>query len=163
MSKTIVSIIAAVDKNRAIGKDNNLLWHIPEDFQWFKTKTIGHPIIMGRKTHESIGRALPNRLNIVITSHPENIQSPAIPVGNLKQGIDIAMKNDKQEVFIIGGASVYEQSLQLADRLYITEINAEFEADAYFPDYSIFSKVLFEKNSQNEQYSYRFLILEKHI
>lgn len=161
MSKTVVSIIVAVDRNRAIGKDNKLLWHIPEDFQWFKSHTNGHPVIMGRKTHESIGKVLPNRLNVVITSQKAKICSPAISVSSLQEGIDLATQNDDQEVFIIGGSSVYEQALPLADRLYITVVDAEYEADAYFPDYSSFQKIVFQKKSHKDDLSYTFYILEK--
>lgn len=163
MSKTVVSIIVAIGSNRAIGKDNKLLWHISEDFIWFKTKTKGHPIIMGRKTYESIGKALPDRLNIVITSKPENIPLPAITVSNLDKGIDLAVQNDSEEIFIIGGASVYEQALLKADRLYITVIDAEFDADAYFPNYSVFNTIVYQKKSQNDHYSYTFYILERGV
>ncbi len=161
MKKTVVSIIAAIDKNRALGKDNKLLWHIPEDMKWFKSHTSGHPVIMGRKTYESIGRPLPNRLNIVI-SRNHAYQAPGCTVvETLEKGIDIAIQNDDSEVFVIGGGTVYAQALPLADRLYLTIVDGLYHADTFFPEYASFNSVVFKDEKQNSELKYTFLILEK--
>ena len=126
-----LSIIVAVARNRAIGKNNQLLWHIPEDLRYFKQITSGHAVIMGRKTFDAIGRPLPNRTNIVIsrTLTPEGhiIVAPDLHAA-LSQ-----CRNDA-EVFIIGGGSVYREALPLAQRLYLTEVHADYEGDTFFPE-----------------------------
>lgn len=161
MKKTVVSIIAAIDKNRALGKDNKLLWQIPEDMKWFKTHTSGHPVVMGRKTYESIGRALPNRLNIVVTRNHSFIAPGCTIVPNLEKGIDIARQNDKNEVFIIGGGTLYEQALPFADRLYLTIVDGLYDADTFFPEYNDFKSIIFKEEKQNSELKYTFFILEK--
>lgn len=137
MNKLIVSIVCALDKNRGIGKDNKLMWHIPHDLKRFKQITSGHPIIMGRKTFESIGRLLPNRTNIIITRDQSYKIEGAIVVHSLSEAIKkarnvilsetkeldslTASQNDKEkEVFIIGGGQIFEQALPIADKLYLT-------------------------------------------
>jgi dihydrofolate reductase len=161
MKKTFVSIIAAIDKNRALGKDNKLLWHIPEDMKWFKSHTSGHPVIMGRKTFESIGKALPNRLNIVI-SRNLSYRAPGCTVAEtLEKGIDIAVQSDNTEVFIIGGGTVYAQALPFADRLYLTIVDGLYDADTFFPQYDSFNSIIFKEEKQNSELKYTFLILEK--
>ncbi len=126
----IISLIAAMDKNRLIGAGNALPWHLPADFRHFKEVTMNKPIIMGRKTFESIGKALPGRKNIVISRLGFNAQG--ISVAN---SIDAALKlaDDAEEVMIIGGGSFYEQIIDRADRLYLTLVDAECEGDAWFP------------------------------
>lgn len=161
MKKTVVSIIAAIDKNRALGKDNKLLWYIPEDMKWFKSHTSGHPVIMGRKTYESIGRPLPNRLNIVISRNHAYHAPGCIVVKTLEKGIDIAIQNDDSEVFVIGGGAIYTQALPLADRLYLTIIDGLYDADTFFPEYTSFNSVIFKDEKQNSELKYTFLILEK--
>ena len=156
-----ISVIAAVADNGAIGKDNKLLWHIPEDFKWFKEKTLGHPVIMGRKTFESIGKPLPNRLNIVVSSQPSYHQLGTTTASSLEEALQLAKSQDNGEIFIIGGYSLFKEGLALAHRLYITQIHANFDADVFFPDYSQFNKEIFRKDSSNDTYSYTFLILEK--
>ncbi|WP_085907169.1 dihydrofolate reductase [Kiloniella majae] len=135
---TTVSLIVAHGKNRAIGKDNVMPWHIPGDLKFFKTQTMGKPVIMGRKTFQSIGRPLPGRLNIVIT-RDENFKAEGV---RLSSSLEDALKLARVEVqrlggdelMIIGGAQIYMQSIDLADRLYITEVDLEPEADAFFPE-----------------------------
>jgi dihydrofolate reductase len=161
MKKTVVSIIAAIDKIRALGKDNKLLWHIPEDMKWFRTHTSGHPVIMGRKTYESIGKALPNRLNIVVTRNLSYNAPGCTVVDTLDKGIDIAIQNDENEVFIIGGGTLYTQALPLANRLYLTIIDGLYDADTFFPEYSCFNSVKFREEKHNSELNYTFLILEK--
>ena len=128
----ILSIVVATGINGEIGKDNKLLWHLPADLKYFKNLTSGHPIIMGRHTFESIGRALPNRRNIVITRQQDLKIEGVDVVHSLEEAI--ALVNDQEEVMVIGGADVYNQALSIADRIYITRVNVQPEADRYFPD-----------------------------
>ncbi len=130
----LVSLIVAMDKNRVIGNENQIPWKIPADMSFFKAVTMHHPVIMGRKTHESIGRALPNRDNIVVTRQQNYEAKGCIVVPDLSTAVDEALKLEKQEIFVIGGAQMYEQAMPLADKLYITEIDAEFKGDTYFPE-----------------------------
>lgn len=156
-----ISLIAAHAENMAIGKDNSLLWHIPEDFKWFKTHTKGHPVIMGRKTFESIGRPLPDRLNIIITSQDTYKQDGCIIAHSLPDALTIAADNDSEEVFIIGGASLFKEGLDYADRLYITIVHKEYEGDTFFPAYPAFKKEVFKQKSKNNELTYTFYIFEK--
>lgn len=158
--KPLVSIIAAIGKNRELGKDNKLLWSLPEDMKRFREKTRNHPVIMGRKTFESIGRPLPNRLNIVVT-HDRDYTGSGIEIfHSLPDAIDFAKTKDKEEVFIIGGAQIYSQGLIFADKLYLTIVDSEFpEADTFFPDYPEFTKKVFEEKNKNEDFGYTFLEL----
>lgn len=160
MEKTVISIIAAVANDLAIGKDNRLLWNIPEDLEHFRKITSGHPIIMGEKTYLSIGRPLPNRTNIVLTDKPE-LQIPGVVVcHSIDEAIRIASKNDSEEIFFIGGGMVYRQALKLADKLYLTIVDGDYEADTYFPDYKdLFKKIVNEEKHSNEKYSFRFVEL----
>ncbi len=160
--KTRLSIIVAMGKNRLIGGDNKLLWNIPGELKRFKEITTGHPIIMGRKTHESIGRVLPNRTNIIITRDPDYKVEGTIVVHSLEEALEKAKAapgND--EIFVIGGGQIYAQALPLADRLYVTIVEGEYQGDTYFPDYSEFSKIIEEKNYDENGLSYKTLILEK--
>lgn len=126
-----VSLIVAVAANGVIGRDNRLPWRLPADLKRFKTLTMGHPIIMGRKTHESLGRPLPGRTNIVVTTQP-NYEAPGCQVAHsLEQALAFCQSDD--EVFVIGGASLYQQALERADKIYLTEIHQEFEGDVRFP------------------------------
>jgi len=167
-----VSIIAAIGKNRELGKDNKLIWHIKEDLQRFKTLTSGHPIIMGRKTWESLPfKPLPNRTNIVVTQNAKlksqnynsKFKTSKVFVANsVEQAIEYAKKEEgNEEIFVIGGGQIYQQALASADKLYLTLVDSNFDADTFFPDYSQFKKVVFEKEFQSEKYKYRFLELER--
>lgn len=134
-----IIIIAAISSNNAIGKDNNLLWHLPADMNFFKEQTTGFPIITGRKNYESIPekfRPLPNRTNIVVT-RDVNYQSPgAIVVNSLEKALEEAQKEGKEKCFIIGGGQIYKEAMEknLADELLITHVDAKFEADTFFPE-----------------------------
>lgn len=133
----MISLIAAVAKNHAIGKDGQLLWHLPEDMRYFRETTRGKPVIMGRRTWESLPdsfRPLPGRKNIVISRNPLYDAAGATLVGSLEDAIRQTEENE--EVFVIGGADIYRQALPLAHRLYLTEVAQEFEADAFFPECS---------------------------
>lgn len=128
-----ISIISALARNRTIGINNTLPWRLPEDLKYFKALTLGHHILMGRKTWESIGRPLPGRTTVIITR--SNYQAPeGVKIaGSLKEAIDVC--GEDEEIFFVGGAELYAQALPLADRLYLTEIQAEVEGDAWFPEY----------------------------
>ena len=129
------SIIAAVGKNRELGKDNHLIWHLPNDLKFFKETTTGKTIIMGRRTFESLPKMLPNRKHIVLSSSsdfPEEVEV----YNELKELLD-AYKDTDEELFVIGGASIYRLFIDIADKMYLTEVNAECsDADAYFPEFN---------------------------
>lgn len=134
----MICIIAALTKNFVIGKNNKLLYKIPEDFKRMQKLTTGHPIIMGRKTHESIGKPLPKRTNIVVTRKKDYRKTGIITASNLKNAIEIAKKHSGAErIFIFGGASIYKESLEknLVDKMYLTIIDEKIEGDAYFPKF----------------------------
>lgn len=163
-----ISLIASVGKNRELGRGNELLFKIPEDMKMFREKTTGHVVIMGRKTFESIGRALPNRVNIVVT-RTLNLKPQTSDlkfVSSIEEAIELAKTLESPpaggEIFVIGGAQIYEQALPFADKLYLTVVNKTVgDADAFFPDYSEFGKVLFERQSRDQNYSYTFVDLAK--
>lgn len=157
-----VSIIAAIGRNRELGKDNNLLWHIGEDLKRFRELTKGHSIIMGRKTWESLPiKPLPNRYNIVITRNLKFNPVGADVCTSIEDAIKKAKEIEKDEIFIIGGGQIYQQAIGLADKLYLTIIDAQKDADTFFPPYPDFKKVVFEKAGESEGYKYKFLELEK--
>lgn len=126
-----VSILVAYDQNRAIGFGNKLPWHLPADLKRFKALTMGHHIVMGRKTYESIGKPLPGRMNVVVTRELGYRAEGSIVVDTLERGLEVAQSDS--EIFIIGGAQIFVQMLPFCDRQYATEIHAAFEADTYFP------------------------------
>ncbi|MFN0318480.1 MAG: dihydrofolate reductase [Burkholderiales bacterium] len=128
----LVSIVVAMDRGRVIGKDNRLPWHISEDLKRFKALTMGHPIIMGRKTFESIGRVLPGRTNIVVTRQASYTAPAGAKTANSLEAA-IALAADAEEVFVIGGREIYDQALRSAQRLYVTLVEGNFEGDTYFP------------------------------
>ena len=131
----MISLIVAHDPNLVIGKDNELPWHLPEDLAYFKKMTMGKAMVMGRKTYESIGRPLPGRLSIVITRDPNYKAEGVVVVNNLDEGIEKA-KEYASEAMIIGGAEIFNLVMGVADRLYITLIQSEFEGDTFFPAYT---------------------------
>ena len=129
-----VSMIAAVGKNLELGKNNDLIWHFKEDMKFFKDTTMGHTVVMGRKTFESLPKALPGRKNIVISSNAEYQAQGATVVTSVEEALQIA---DNEEIFILGGGKIYAEFLPYADKLYLTEIDAECEdADTYFPQFN---------------------------
>jgi dihydrofolate reductase len=161
MKKPRISIIAAVAKDRAIGKKNTLLWNIPEDLQHFKKITSGHPVIMGQKTFESLKGPLPNRTNIILTFDKKYKTPGCIVAHSMDEAIEIASEKDKDEIFFMGGGQIYHQAIKFADKLYLTIVEGEYEADTYFPDYSEFKKVVSEEPHKSSGYKYSFLELEK--
>jgi len=128
----ILSLIAAMDNNRLIGKDNDLPWHLPADLQHFKSITMNKPILMGRKTYDSIGRPLPGRRNIVLTRGDDDIEGVSV-VHSLDEAIVAA--NNAEEVMVIGGSSIYELVLPKVQRMYLSFVDGEFEGDAWFPEF----------------------------
>lgn len=156
----MISLIVAHDENRVIGYENDMPWHLPGDLAYFKKMTMGKPIIMGRKTFESIGRALPGRTNIVITRNPNYEADHIITVGSLEAALEVA-KPLHEEVMIIGGGHIFEQSLALADRLYITEIDHAFKGDTYFPTYEAFHEVSASDAQQADGYTFVYKIFER--
>ncbi|GAB4245336.1 MAG: type 3 dihydrofolate reductase [Acidobacteriota bacterium] len=128
-----ISIIAAVSRNRVIGREGGLPWHLPADLKYFREKTRGHPVIMGRRTYESVGRPLPGRRNIVLSRSPD-FRPPGVEVvDSLEKALDLVRGAD--EVFLLGGERVFQAGLEIADRLYLTEIDAEFSGDTFFPEF----------------------------
>ena len=159
--KPKISLICAVaEKNRGIGKNNKLLWNIPNDLTHFKKVTMNHPIIMGLKTFQSIGRPLPHRLNIVLSTDKIKLEGCSV-CQSVDAAIELAQKNDKEEIFVIGGGSVYSQTINIANKLYLTLVEGDFDADTFFPDYSNFKKVISEKKEESAGYKYRYIELER--
>ena len=156
-----ISMIAAIASgNRALGKDNKLIYQIPEDLKRFKDLTSGHAIIMGRKTFESIGRVLPNRISIVITRDLSYSAEGAIVVHSLDEALK--QVRDGDEIFIIGGGQIYQEAIGLADKLYLTIVEGNPEADTFFPDYSEFKRIVWQsEQQQSDGFKYRFLELER--
>lgn len=160
----IVSLIVAMTKNRVIGKDNQMPWHLPRDLAWFKQHTLGKPVIMGRKTFESIGRPLPKRQNIVLSRSPFN--HPNIDwAENFSQAITLAQPAN--EIMLIGGGELFRQTLERANKLYLTEIQTELDGDTYFPEINFEEwEIEYEEYSQADQdnaYSCHFMILKRKI
>ncbi|ACY49831.1 MULTISPECIES: type 3 dihydrofolate reductase [Vibrio] len=158
----IISMIAAMADNRIIGKDNQMPWHLPADFAWFKRCTMGKPVVMGRKTYESIGRPLPGRLNIVI-SRDETLKIEGVTtVTSIEQALDVA--GDVEEVMIIGGGAIYAACLPMANKLYVTHIEAAIDGDTQFPDWGDQFKETYSETYQADEknaYNMRFTVLEK--
>lgn len=128
----MITLIAAVAENNALGKDNQLLWHLPDDFKRFKSITTGHHIIMGRKTFESFPKPLPNRTHVIISRNKDYQPEGCIVVDSLQKAIALCPKDE--EIFIIGGGEIYKQSIEIADKLDITKVHHTFEADTFFPE-----------------------------
>lgn len=151
----MVSIIVAVAKNGVIGDKNSLLWHISEDLRFFKRTTSGHPVIMGRKTYESLGRPLPNRTNVVISRTADSIEGCSV-ARSLEEAI--GMFSSDEEIFIIGGAQIYALALEVADRFYLTRVDHEYEGDTSFPawDESAWQLLSREEHERGEKYPYPF-------
>lgn len=160
----MVSIVVAMGENNEIGFGNELLWHLPEDLKHFKKLTSGHPIIMGRKTYESIGKPLPNRTNIVVSRKSDWFEEGVLIVGSLKEAMKFAKKID-EDYFIIGGGSIYKQTIDLVDCLEVTLVKAHLEADTFFPkiDEKIWQKVAEDCHEADEknQYNYCFQTFER--
>lgn len=159
-----ISLIVAMDGNNLIGDQNRLPWHLPADLKYFKAMTIGKPIIMGRKTFESIGKPLPGRENIIITRNRAYHQDGIHIVHSLVEAIELAKTLTDTEMMIIGGAEIFEQALPITTRIYLTQIEEKFSGDTYFPrlDASSWRTISEEKHEpdKDNKYPYRFIILE---
>ena len=165
----ITSLIVAAAENNVIGRKNDLPWHLPDDLRFYRQKTLGHPIIMGRRNHEAIGRVLPDRANIVITRQPDYTAEGCITVHSLAEGIEkakaIAAADGLAEIFVIGGGEIFTLALPLADRIYLTRVHAEVEGDAFFPEFSEAEwKLVEEKRHEADdkhQYAFTFQTWER--
>lgn len=161
----MITLIAAIAQNNALGKNNDLIWHLPADLKHFRQLTTGHHIIMGRKTYESIGKPLPNRTTIIVTRNKEYFQEGCLTASSLEEAIKIC-KNEKT-VCIVGGEQIYRQALEnnLVDSLEITLVHHEFDADAFFPkiDITIWEEISREdfKADEKNKYDYSFLKYQK--
>lgn len=152
-----ITIIAAIGNNNELGKNNALLWSLPDDLKNFKEQTTGNTIIMGRKTFESIGRALPNRNNIVVTRNADFNYDGVTVAHSLDEALQLAQKNNN-EIFIIGGGELYKAALSFADKLEITKVHGDFDADVFFPyiDTSIWREVARTHHGTDEKHNYEF-------
>lgn len=161
----MISFIVAMDENRVIGKNNQLPWHLPEDLKFFKRVTMGHPIIMGRKTYESIGRPLPGRENIIITRNELYQSDKCTVLYSVDELLQYCRQNTNEEYFVIGGAEIFKQLIAHVDRLYITFIHEQFEGDTFFPPIDMSEWELISKEQglrdENNPYRYEFLTYEK--
>ena len=164
-----LAVICAMSENRIIGRSNELPWHLPGDLKYFKQTTLGSPIIMGRKTWESIGRPLPGRINIVVSRNNqltiEQVQTADSLTGAIKLAREVAVPDNVSEVFVIGGAKLYKEAFPLADRLYLTRVHAEVEGDTYLEgfkekDWIEISRETFNA-ADHEGHNYSICILEK--
>jgi dihydrofolate reductase len=165
-----ISLIVAIAKNNAIGKDNDLLWRLPNDMQYFKIKTLNHHVVTGRKNYISIPkkfRPLVDRTNIVLTRQKDFKEDDCIVLHSLEDAIDFAKKNNETELFIIGGGQIYNEALSkgIVDKMYITHVDKHFEADTFFPEVdSRYWNKITEKNNpidDKHPYSYSFVVYEK--
>ena len=156
----MISMIAAMSKNRVIGKNNDLPWKIPLDMKHFRDLTIEKPVIMGRKTYESIGRPLPKRQNIVITTD-KNFKAIGCEIAHsIKEAISIAEKG--KEIMVVGGSRIYKEFLPLVGKIYLTLVDKEFDGDAFFPEFDEKEwKVTSEESLNDENYSFKFITYER--
>lgn len=165
MNNMIVSAILAMSKNRVIGKDNQIPWHLSADLKYFKLTTLNHHIIMGRKTFLSIGKPLPKRTNIVLTRNPFFVASNVLIAPSVEEALLLATNNGEEEVFIIGGGEIYRQSMPYLDKIYLTLIDLEVEGDVFFPEldrqqWQLISEDPHQADEKNE-FDYTFQIYER--
>ncbi len=166
MNQPPIVIVVAMGRNRELGKDGRLLWHIPEDLQRFKRLTSGHPVILGRKTFESIvgylGKPLPNRTNIVVTRDPAWTHEQVVVARSLEEALEKARALNPAEIHVGGGAQIYEQILPQVDKLFLTLVEDEPAADTFFPEaVSQFTKIVGEELREHNGLTYRWLDLER--
>jgi dihydrofolate reductase len=160
-----IAAIVAMSENRVIGHDNHLPWYLPADLKHFKTLTTGHPILMGRKTYESIGRPLPNRTNIIITGNSAFKAPGCVIIHSMDEAIEYAISSGNDTIFIIGGANVYQQCLPYVSRIHLTVVHHTFVGDAFFPEINLneWKEITSDthKADENNEYSYTFSVLER--
>ena len=161
----IISQIVAVSLNNVIGKDDGLPWHMPTDMAYFKNTTWGHHIVTGRRNYEAEGKALPDRVNIVLTRNPDYQVSDGIVVNELEDAIEIARKAGENELFIVGGAEIYNLAMPVTQRIYLTRIHAQIEGDTFYPklDMNIWKEVSIDRRRADKKnpYDYDFIIYER--
>lgn len=163
-----ISMIAAMGKNRVIGRNNDLPWHLPDDFAFFKEKTKNHHVLMGRKNFESLPhkfRPLPQRTNLILTRNTSFNPEGVFVFHEMTEAIDFAENNNEEELFIIGGGEIYKMGLEIADRIYLTEIDASFEGDTFFPEFNknLWIETLRKPHSvdNNHQFAFDFVTYDK--
>jgi len=161
----IISAIVAMSQNHVIGKDNKIPWHLPADLKYFKKTTLNHHIILGRKCYESIGRPLPKRTNIIVTRNKEYEAEGCIIVGSVQEALEYSRSRKQSEVFIAGGGQIYEQSAELWDKLYLTEVETEVEGDIHFPKLLDEQWIMISEKSyvadETNPYNYTFKVYER--
>ncbi len=155
----MVKLIVATDNKGGIGKDNQLLWHLPNDLKRFKFITNNHVVIMGRKTFESIGRVLPNRTNVVITRNKDLVFDGCVMCSSLEEAME---RYAAEDVFIIGGGEIYKQALPFADKVYLTKVDTELEADTFFPELNEkeWELVLLERHLKDDKHPYNYTFID---
>jgi dihydrofolate reductase len=157
----VISLIAAASENNVIGRGGELPWHLPKDLQYYRLRTLGHPIIMGRKTFESIGKPLPGRRNIVVTRRRDFSSQGCDVVHSLEEALALVRDDPSGEVFVIGGGEIYGAALTHVRRIYLTRVHATIEGDAYFPevDWSEWREVSRERHEADPEHTYAFTFL----
>lgn len=153
-----VSLIVAASENNAIGKNNQLLWNLPNDLKFFKNTTWGFPIVMGRKTFESVNKPLPGRTNIVVTTNPDWNTEGVISAANITDALKKGEETNSKQIFILGGGEIYKQSMDIADNIYITRVHAQLEGDTYFPviDLNKWKMVSNQDFAADEKHAYNY-------
>ena len=162
----LISLVVAAANNNAIGKDGKLPWHLPNDMKFFKNVTWGMPVLMGRKTFEALGKVLPGRKNIVLTKQPGWEAEGAVVVKTIKDALFVAKQADAQELMVIGGGEIYRSIIEKANRIYLTRVEAEPEADTFFPvlnpkEWHLMSRKDYKADEKNE-YDYSFQVWERY-
>jgi dihydrofolate reductase len=163
----IISLIAAIDDHSGIGKNNQLPWHLSSDLRRFKQLTMGHTIVMGRKTYETIGRALPGRITIILT-HQENYKRTGCQVMNsLEEAIQSAEESNERELFVIGGGEVFLQAIDRADRIYLTDVKTDAHADVFFPRFNQAKWEVIEKEANSksdmDEYDSTYTVYQREV
>ena len=161
----IISHLVAASENNVIGKNNQLPWHLPNDFKYFKNKTWGMPVIMGRKTFESMEKDLPGRINIIVTANTDWKRDNVVTAKSIDDAIEKAKETDCKEVFIIGGGEIFKQTLEMANRLYITRVHTNIDGDVFYPEIDKSKWVLIseypQKADEKHKFDYTFQVWEK--
>jgi dihydrofolate reductase len=159
----IISLIVAMDKNRGIGKNNKIPWHLPSDLKRFKRLTMGHYLMMGRKTYETIGKPLPGRVMLIVTRQKGYRAEGCIVVNSIQQAIKEAEDQHEDELFVIGGGEIFRQVFDIAEKIYLTNVHAEIDASVHFPEIDPGAWELFTKHDpeqlENDQYASDFQVL----
>lgn len=163
--KPVISAIVAMAENRVIGKDNKMPWHLPADLKHFKGTTSGHPVLMGRKTYESIGKPLPDRTNIIMTRDTQYSAPDCVILNSIETALSMANELDMDEIFVIGGAEIYRQLLPQIQRVYLTIVHHSFDGDAFFPELNAdeWHEVSRERHAADEKnkFDYSFVVMER--